>query len=457
MFPMTRRLFLSSLAPAASVASAQSPRPNVVLILADDLGFIDLAHRGGPMRTPHLDRVARQGLRLEQFYSYPLCSPTRSALMTGRNPIRFGLAYSVVRPWAYYGVPTSETLLPQRFRQAGYQTACIGKWHLGHANKKLLPNSRGFDHFYGHLNGAIDYFTHERDGGLDWQRNGISVREDGYTSDLFGAESKRWVEARDKRRPFFLYLAFNAPHSPLQAPQSLVDGYANIADTRRRTYAAMVEAMDRAIGALLASLERDRQLDNTILFFCSDNGGPRALGADNGPLRAGKATPYEGGIRVPALLYAPGRIRPGQSNQQMAAWDVLPTLAAAAGVELGEGPPRDGQNLWPVLNGSEPLRPRGELFFAVQQETGPKQYALRDGDWKLVRIATVPQSQQLYKIDADPNEKTDLAEAEPVRLARMAQAMDRWIALHPKGDVMVTSSPHPGWSAPKDWAKVAVD
>jgi arylsulfatase A-like enzyme len=453
MLPVTRRLFLSALAPAF----AQSPRPNVILILADDLGFMDLAYRGGPMRTPHLDRMAGMGLQLEQFYTYPLCSPTRSALMTGRNPVRFGLAYSVVHPWDYYGVPTSEVLLPERFRQAGYQTGVIGKWHLGHANKKLLPNSRGFDHFYGHVNGAIDYFTHERDGGLDWQRNGTSLREPGYTSDLFGAEAARWIEARDRQRPFFLYLAFNSPHSPLQAPKSLIDGYEQITDSRRRTYAAMVEAMDRAVGQLLSTLERERQLENTILFFCSDNGGFRPGGADNGPLRAGKATPYEGGIRVPALLYAPGRIGPGRSGQQMAAWDVLPTLAAAAGVPLGDGPTRDGQNLWPVLSGSAPERPRGELFFAVQAETGPKQYALRDGDWKLVRILSGPASEQIYNIAADPFEKTDLAASEPARLARMAQAMDRWIALHPKGDVTVTASPHPGWTTPKDWSKVAVE
>jgi arylsulfatase B len=454
---MTRRLFLASLTPAIAPALAQSGRPNVIVVLADDLGFADLGHRGGPMRTPHLDRIAAAGLRLENFYAYPLCSPTRSALLTARNPIRFGLAYSVVRPWAYYGVPPSEVLLPERFRQAGYQTAAIGKWHLGHANKKLLPNSRGFDHFYGHLNGAIDYYTHERDGGLDWQRNGASLRETGYTSDLFGAEARRWVEARDKSRPFFLYLAFNAPHTPLQAPKDLVDSYAQIPDTRRRTYAAMVEAMDRAVGQLLDTLQRERQLDNSILFFCSDNGGPRAQGADNGPLRAGKATPFEGGIRVPAFVYAPGRIRNGQSEQQMAVWDVLPTLAAAAGVDLGAGPPRDGNNLWPVLSGAEPARPRGELFFAVQQETGPKQYALRDGDWKLVRILSDTPAQHLFHIAADPYEKSDLAAAEPARLAQLAQAMDRWIALHPQGDVMVTSSPHPGWTTPRDWAKVAVE
>ncbi len=453
---MTRRHFLSSL-PSIAPAFAQSRRPNVILILADDLGFMDLAHRGGPMRTPHLDRIARQGMSFEQFYSYPLCSPTRSALMTGRNPVRFGLAYSVVRPWAYYGVPTNEVLLPSRFQQAGYQTAVIGKWHLGHANKKLLPNSRGFDHFYGHLNGAIDYFKHERDGGLDWQRNGVSVREPGYTSDLFGAEASRWVGARDKQRPFFLYLAFNAPHSPLQAPQNLIDGYAQISDTRRRTYAAMVESMDQAVGQLLSTLEREGQLDNTVLFFCSDNGGYLPSGADNGPLRAEKATPYEGGIRVPALLYAPGRIKPGKTSQQMAAWDVLPTLAAAAGVPLGDGPTLDGQNLWPVLSGSHPERPRGELFFAVQAETGPKKYALRDGEWKLVRILSDPLSEQLYDIAADPYEKTDLAPSESARLTRMSQAMDKWIALHPKGDFMSAVTPHPGWTTPKDWSKVAVE
>jgi len=441
---MTRRHFLLTTAALAQTVN----RPNIVVILADDLGWKDLGYKGGPEQTPNIDRLAHSGLRLEHFYTYPLCSPTRSALLTGRNPIRFGLAYSVVRPWAYYGLPLSENLISESFRKAGYQTAIIGKWHLGHSNKKLLPASRGFDHFYGHVNGAIDYNTHLRDTGLDWQRNGESIAETGYSTDLFAAEAVRWLNQRDKSKPFFLYLPFNAPHSPLQAPPALIEKYRSIENPRRRAYAAMVDALDQAIGRIAASLD-----NNTIVFFSSDNGGPKAQGADNGSLRAGKATTYEGGIRVPAFINAPGKIKPGTSDQIMAIWDVLPTLAAAAQVPLTPKHPLDGQNLWPQLTGAAPSVIRNNLFFCTQPETGIKQYALRDGDWKLVRTMSNPPQQELFNIKLDPGEQTP----HPAGQSPMIKKLDDWIALHPAGDVFYTSTPHPGWITPKDWAKTAID
>ncbi len=447
---MTRRTFLSS---ASMVALAQPAKPNIIVILADDLGYKDLGYAGGPQQTPHLDGLAKGGLRLENFYTYPLCSPTRSALMTGRNPIRFGLAYSVVRPWAYYGLPVDEELLPAAFQSAGYQTAIIGKWHLGHANKKLHPRSRGFDHFYGHLNGAIDYNTHDRNGGIDWQRNGVSVKEDGYTTELFAAEAVRWIHKRDPARPYFLYLPFNAPHTPLQAPQALIDKYASIRNPRRRTYAAMVDAMDQAIGKIIGAID----LSNTIVFFASDNGGPRGSGADNGLLREGKATTYEGGIRVLGFVHAPGRLKPGTSKQVMAMWDVLPTLAGAAGVELRTKKRLDGLNLWPVLTGQEPVVARNGLFFCTQPETGVKQYAVRDGDWKMVRTMTSPVREELFHISEDPYEKNNVLGNEYAMGFSLRKLLDDWIALHPRGDVMYSADPHPGWVVPKDWAKVTVE
>ncbi len=447
---MTRRHFL--FASTAAVSAQAARRPNVIVILADDLGWKDVGYHGGPARTPNIDRLAAGGVRLESFYAYPLCSPTRAALLTGRNPIRFGLAYSVVRPWAYYGVPLSEQLLPESFQKAGYQTAITGKWHLGHSNRKLLPGSRGFDHFYGHVNGAIDYNTHERDAAIDWQRNGASVREEGYSTDLLAAEAVRWIEGRDKARPYFLYVPFNAPHTPLQAPAAVLEKYKHIENPRRRTYVAMVDALDQVIGRIAAKVDGD-----TILFFASDNGGPRGQGADNGELRAGKATAYEGGIRVPAFVYAPGRVKAGVSGQVMAMWDVLPTLAGGAGVELSTKNALDGRNLWGELSGARAVAAREDLFFCTQPETGIRQYALRDGEWKLVRTMTAPVREELFHIASDPQEKTNRMGEEYAMTAALRTKMDAWIARHPAGDVMYTQTPHPGWTVPKDWAKAAVE
>ena len=448
---LTRRTLL-----AGSLLAAQAPaaKPNVVVFLADDLGWKDLGFQGSEGQTPHLDRLCQQGVRFDRLYAFPLCSPTRSALLTGRNPLRFGLGYTVVRPWSSYGLPPNETTIADVFRTAGYQTAAIGKWHLGHTNVAHLPRSRGFDHFYGHLNGAIDYFTHDRDGGIDWQRNGASVREPGYTTDLLAAEADRWIAKRDPQRPFFLYMPWNAPHSPLQAPQDLLAKYASIADPKRRSYLAMVEALDRGVGQVLARIEADGLAANTVVWFMSDNGGPRGAGADNGPLRAGKSNVFEGGIRVPGVVRWPGKVQPGVCQQVLTVYDVLPTLAGACGIGCQTRQPLDGLNLWSTIQGQTPPVDRQNLLFAVQPERGPRQHALRDGPWKLVRLA---KEESLFHIDDDPNEKNDVLAANPEIAARLRKLMDAWIRLAPPGEASYSLEPHPGWITPKDWAKVAVE
>jgi arylsulfatase A-like enzyme len=448
------------MATAAAAAQQSSKRsPNVIFLLVDDLGWKDTGYNGGPMETPNIDRMARGGVRMEHAYSFPLCSPTRSAFMTGRNPMRLGIAWSVVRPWASYGLDPKETTIADLFRGAGYQTAMCGKWHLGHANKKLTPNARGFDHFYGHMNGAIDYFSHERDGGIDWQRNGKSVKEEGYTTFLLAAEAERWIQKRDKQRPFFLYMPFNAPHTPLQAPQNLIDKYAGkVKDERRRTFVAMVDALDTAIGRVLATVEREGIANETLIVFWSDNGGPRGQGADNGPLRMGKATVFEGGIRVPAVFYWPGKLKPGESSQVMAIWDVLPTLAAACGITPKTARPLDGVNVWEEVAGGR-TRERENLFWAVH-ESAARQLAVRDGKWKYVRIDPHGggQSQDLlFDLAADPNEKNNLAGNELARVKAMHARAEQWAATHPKAEVFRTLGPHPGFVSPKDWATLAVE
>jgi len=445
---------------AAQPGQGATARPNIVLILADDLGSKDVGYQGSEIRTPTIDRLAREGVRFTQFYSFPLCSPTRAALLTGRSPMRYGLAYSVIRPWAPYGLPLDEHIIPQTLKSLGYQTVMVGKWHLGHANRRLLPHARGFDHFYGHVNGNIDYYTHEREGAIDWQRNGVSVHEEGYSTDLLAREAVRMITGRDRSRPLFLYLAFNAPHTPLQAPKEAIAACSHIPDAKRRVFAAMVETMDRAIGTVLRTLEQEGMARDTLIVFLSDNGGPINAGARNDPLRAGKATVFEGGIRVPALMWWPGRLPAGRvSDQVMTVQDVFPTLASAAGGKPLAAKPLDGEDLWPAILAGRSVT-RGDLFFAVEPGDETRQLAVRRGAWKLIRRIEKPTGHHtdlLFNIEEDPRETTDLATKNPQLVRELGAELDRWQALHPRCEIFTTMGPHPGWVPPKDWAKAAAE
>ena len=238
--------------------AAAPKRPHVVFLLADDLGWKDVGYHASEIKTPNLDRISVAGARLEQFYVMPVCSPTRCCLMTGRYPMRTGLQSGVVRPWAQYGLPLDERTLAQALKEAGYVTAITGKWHLGHFEPEYLPTRRGFDHQYGHYNGAIDYFDHTREGGLDWHRDDKVLREEGYSTNLIGAEAVRLIKGHDPKTPLFLYVPFNAPHTPLQAPEEYLKKYADIKDMQRRKYAAMVTCLDDAVGRIEAALKEPR-------------------------------------------------------------------------------------------------------------------------------------------------------------------------------------------------------
>lgn len=449
---MRRRDFLSVL-PAAAAAAPR--RPNVVILLADDLGWHDVGYHGSEIRTPNIDRLASEGVRFERAYSFPVCSPTRSGLMTGRSPMRLGTGYTVIRPWSNYGIPTTERFLPQAFHDAGYQTAITGKWHLGHGYRRYLPNQRGFDLAYGHLNGALDYFTHEREGGLDWNRNGRSLREKGYTTFLLGDEACRFVKERDKSRPFFLYVPFNAPHAPLQAPTEFLDQYSAIADPKRRAYAAMTAAMDHTVGRILSTLDSENVARDTLVLFFSDNGGPVGQGATNTPLRGAKGTCFEGGIRVPAVMRYPGRLPAGAVSQQvMTMMDYFPTLTAAAGIPSGFHHPFDGVNLWPAITSAKPI-PRGDIFFSVQAGAADH-FAALTPEWKLVR--TVPKDGQprnlLFRIVEDPSETNDLSAQNSQLVAGLVSKIEEWRRLHPRDGVRDTGQPA-GWKAPPLWAEAA--
>ena len=287
--------WLAGLAIIGSTTNAISAdKPDIVFIVADDLGYNDVGFAGGKeIKTPNLDKLAASGTVLKQFYVQPVCSPTRAALMTGRYPMRYGMQVGVIRPWAKYGLSLDEQMLPEGLHSAGYTTVIVGKWHLGSFDKAYYPTARGFDHFYGHLFGAIDYFTHIRDEKLDWYRDNEPLKEEGYSTHLVANEAERVIKAQPKNKPLFLYVPFNAVHSPHQVPDSYKEPYKNLPEPRQ-TYAGMLAAMDEAVGKIVAAIDSTGRRENTLFVFTSDNGGP-APGkvTDNTPYRAGNGTLFE--------------------------------------------------------------------------------------------------------------------------------------------------------------------
>ncbi len=259
-----------------SEAKAAAGKPNILYIVADDLGWKDVGFHGATdLQTPNLDKLAAGGARLERFYVQPFCTPTRAALMTGRYPLRYGLQTIVVPSKGTYGLATDEYLLPQVLKDAGYDTVMIGKWHLGHADQKYWPRQRGFDYHYGAVLGEIDYFTHSAHDVLDWQRNNQPVREEGYVTQLLGADAVKMISEHDGKKPLFLYLAFTAAHTPYQAPAEYLERFKSIGDETRRTYAGQIACMDDEIGKVLAALDKKEMRENTLIVFHSDNGGTR--------------------------------------------------------------------------------------------------------------------------------------------------------------------------------------
>jgi arylsulfatase A-like enzyme len=425
-----RLLLLAIALPAVAQTAA---RPNIVLIVADDQGWKDVGFHGSDIATPNLDKLAAGGARLESFYAQPMCTPTRAALMTGRYPHRYGLQTLVIPSNARYGLPTDERLLPQLLADAGYRTAIVGKWHLGHAERQYWPLQRGFQYQYGPLLGEIDYFTHSAHGVRDWFRQEKPLVQQGYATELIGNEAVRWLGQQSAKQPFFLYLAFTAPHAPYQAPQAWLDRYQHIADRDRRAYAAMIAAMDAQIGRVVAALDSKGLRENTLIVFMSDNGGPRdarftgeidmsnsKIPADNGPWRDGKGSLYEGGVRVVALANWPGRIPAGSVVEStLHAVDLMPTFAALAGAPLNGTKPLDGLDQWAAIAEGK-ASARNEVVIDVE----PFRAALRDGDWKLVWQATLPSRVELYDLKTDPGEKNNLAGAQPERVARMQQKLE---------------------------------
>jgi arylsulfatase A-like enzyme len=410
---------------AVPSASAQSAAPNIVYIVADDMGWADAGFHGSDIATPNLDALAKGGAVLEQFYTQPMCTPTRAALMTGRYPMRYGLQVGVIPGAGTYGIPMDEYLLPQALQDAGYTTALVGKWHLGHANPELWPKQRGFDQFYGALVGEIDHFKHSSHGVPDWYRDNTPIEEEGFDNTLFGDEAARVIRDLDGAKPLFLYLAFTAPHTPFQAPQEYLDRFKDIEDPNRRAYAAMISVMDDGVGKVVAELEKRGMRDNTLIVFHSDNGGVTnslfagdtkvagGMPASNGPYRDGKGTLYEGATRVVAFANWPGRIQPSVVEEMIHVTDMYPTIAGLAGAAMAKNKPLDGVDVWSVLEGKP--SPRSEIVYNVDPMGG----AVRQGDWKLVWKASLPQRIELFNLSDDKSEAKDLAAENPAKVAEL--------------------------------------
>lgn len=460
-----RRVALLAFALAGSLGLAPAPvaarPPNIVVLLADDLGHADVGFRGGEIETPAIDRIAREGVVLERYYVAPICSPTRAALLTGRDPIKLGIAYDQINPWDNVGLAPNETTLAKLFKAADYQTGLVGKWHLGHSQQHQLPNAQGFDHFYGHLQTNTNYYQHTRESGHDLQQNGRSIQAKGeYLTHLEAREAVRYIRERDPSRPFFLYVPFTAPHSPMQAPKATIEKYAALPKAAsRRVYAAMVDEMDRAIGEILAALDEEEIGAETIVFFSSDNGGSDVFGGVNAPLRGFKGQTFEGGIRVGAAIRWPDQLEGGRVVDEMiTVMDLMPTLASAAGVPIPSSVPLDGIDFWPAIARDQRVaRTKPVGFVSEIPLPGVIHLALFDGRFKLVQILQERATEtivtnHLFDIEADPNEKTDLAERHPAMVQRLQRLLAEWRQQHPMAGTRSTLVAPPGWLAPKDWA-----
>ncbi len=418
-------------------AEPASRRPNIVVLLADDLGYADIGvHGGKEIATPHIDSIAQSGIRCTSGYvSGPYCSPTRAGLMTGRYQQRYGHEFNpalVSQGAKGQGLNPREVTLAQRLKEAGYATGLVGKWHLGEEDQ-FHPLNRGFQEFFGFLPGAHNYLrTDDKNSGPIY-RNRQRVEFTGYLTDVLAREAGAFID-RHQKEPFFLYLAFNAVHTPLQAPEPTQQKIAAIQDPTRRTYAAMTAKLDEAVGTVLAKLRSMGLEENTLVFFLSDNGGPIGKFASNGsrntPLRGSKGDTWEGGIRVPFLVQWKGKLSAGKVYPHpVIQLDIHSTALAVAGVQERPDWKLDGVNLLTFLEGKKVGQPHPALYWRFGE-----QMAIRMGDWKLVRpdLATdkqfgdIAKQPMLFNLAEDIGEKNDLARDNPKKVQELLQVWQKW-------------------------------
>ncbi|MGI8581751.1 MAG: arylsulfatase B [Chitinophagaceae bacterium] len=475
MYNLTKKFLQSALffLPLLSFSQSQK-KPNIIIILADDLGWGDVGYHGSPIKTPNIDRLSKEGVILNRYYVAPICSPTRAGLMTGRYPNRHGIRETTIPPWSDFGLDTSEVLLPQMLAQAGYKhRAILGKWHLGHNTLQYHPMRRGFTHFYGHLNGAIDYFTHKREGEVDWHNDYEPSKDQGYSTNLLSDEAVKCIKSYSKdAAPFFIYVAFNAPHGPLQAPDEDLKengfdpskprfggneggdegeegGNLGHGNTPKQTYAAMVTCMDKGIGRILQTLKDLKIEDNTLVLFHSDNGaaGNGAV-ASHGELRGFKFDEWEGGVRSPAIIkWTAAGIKGGKQIEQVMGYvDIFPTLKEITAVKSPSKKPFDGISMWPVLSGKKKSIDRS--FYLGHG-------AIIHGDWKLIKDMNIRKMQMkegdmLINIPPDYSETKNLREENPDMYKKLKAEVAPYDAIKAPKEIL-SKGPKKGFIAPKDW------
>jgi arylsulfatase A-like enzyme len=433
---MTYALKILSLALFICASAHAESKPNFVFIIADDLGWADVGFHGGSTPTPHLDHLAREGVELSQHYVFPVCSPTRATLLSGRYCTRFG----VTTPANERAFPWDTITLPRALKAAGYDTCLTGKWHLGSLPDEG-PNHFGFDHSYGSLAGGVGPWDHYYKKGKftrTWHRNEKLLDEGGHVTDLITAEAVNWIAGR-KKNPFFLYVPFTAVHLPVKEPKAWLNKVPPaITGDVERHYAACIMHLDDSVGQIIAALDKHGHRENTLVVFTSDNGGSTAGNADqayppddyptgrlpgnNQPLRGEKGQLYEGGIRVPTIANWPGKLKPGVFTPPLTIADWMPTFCALASHKPRKDLKWDGKNIWPLLSGEGAATPR-TLYWAGP---GFKTRAVREGDWKL--IITEPGKgkaarEELFDLAQDPGETNDLAEKMPERIEVLKSVM----------------------------------
>ncbi len=498
--PITHFFILLTTCSLAGIISGRSTfaseKPNIVIILADDLGWNAVGYRNPRMETPNIDRLVRQGMELEHFYVAPMCSPTRAGLLTGRYPIRFGCARAVIPPQRDHGLPVTETTLAEALHATGYEhRGVFGKWHLGHRRTKWHPLLQGFSQFVGHYNGAIDYFDLSREGQRDWHHQFTPSLEEGYSTDLIADAAVDFIStSANDQSPYLCYVPFNAPHSPFQAPAEAIKRFDELekitalsgknkkqALERLKTYSAMIWKMDQGIGRILEAIENTDSADNTIVWFLSDNGGVNNIWENNTPLRGSKLTVYEGGIRVPAAIRWPAKIAAGSKLHLTAGYiDLFPTLLAAA--EESEANrrqqdispnPLDGINLLPLLvepehrtaaslrDAREKIDQRAWYSYHGQQGEESEHLSVLQNGWKLkvnghrlthVNDLNDPNVQhELFYLATDPNEQTDLAGQNPDTVNTLAEMLVKHRNLQPLDAVSRYSVGSKGFTPPSSW------